>query len=254
MVFVFFVLVFAPEWPEFGDDAYQLRSIVSGYEFDFLEWESDAFLLKGEALLANAPRYLSEESQKQIVLDFIALVSDIQQLDDEINRIYIDPDIENPDDVSRVLQMRRLDKRAALEELQPIAEAVVQNQVGIILVEQGFGIGGEAWPPVMMHMSPLPSLLMVSPRDRIERIHSHSLQVDISTPDHEVLETAVTDQLNLSALVVPIGGLGTYPAMIMETSNLNWFVEVVAHEWSHHWMGFYPIGYNYTVDRTGAQY
>jgi hypothetical protein len=36
--------------------------------------------------------------------------------------------------------------------------------------------------------------------------------------------------------------------MIMETSNLSWLVEVVAHEWSHHWMSFYPIGYNYTVD------
>jgi len=107
---------------------------------------------------------------------------------------------------------------------------------------------GQTWPPVLMHMSPLPTLLMMSPRDRIERVYSHSLQVDLSTPEHEVLETAVTDQLHLSALVVPLGGLGTYPAMIMQTGSINRFVEVVAHEWSHHWMSFHPIGYNYTVD------
>jgi hypothetical protein len=242
------VLVFAPEWPIFDDESYKLRTIVSGYEFDFLEWEADTILLKGEAVLANTPRYLPEDTQKQIVLDFLTLVSEVQQLDAEINQIYIDPDVANPDTASAELQKRRAGKRATITDLQPLAEAIVQNQVGTILVEQGFGVGGYAWPPVMMHMSPLPSLMMVSPRDRIERIHSHSLKVDISTPDHERLETAVSDQLNLSALVVPIGGLGTYPAMIMETSNLNWFVEVVAHEWSHHWMSVFPIGYNYTVD------
>jgi hypothetical protein len=59
------------------------------------------------------------------------------------------------------------------------------------------------------------------------------------------LETAVFEQVNLSALVVPLGGLGTYPAMIRETSNLNWLVEVTAHEWAHHWMTFFPVGWNY---------
>ena len=232
----------------FEDEAYQLRGIVSGSEFDFLTWETEAFLVKGEAILADAPGYLPADTQKQIVLDFTALAGEVQKLDAEIEKIYIDPTITDPDEASAALQKNRASKRAAMADVQPIAEAIVQNQVGSVLVEQGFGVWQQTWPPVMMHMTPLPTLLMVSPRDRIERVYSQSLQVDLSTPDHESLETAVTNQLNLSALVVPIGGLGSYPAMIRETGNLNWFVEVVAHEWSHHWMSFYPIGYNYTVD------
>ncbi len=243
-----FLMAVAPEWPMFGDEAYQLRTIVHGSEFDFLTWETAAFLMKGEAILADAPDYLSADTQKQIVLNFVTLVGEVQKLDAEIEQVYVDPAVADPDVASAALQKNRASKRAAIAEVQPIAEAIVQNQVGAVLVEQGFGVWQQPWPPVMMHMTPLPTLLMVSPRDRIERIYSHSLQVDLSTPDHEVLETAVTNQLNLSALVVPIGGLGTYPAMIRETGNLNWFVEVVAHEWSHHWMSFHPVGYNYTVD------
>ncbi|MCP4422077.1 MAG: hypothetical protein GY805_36150, partial [Chloroflexi bacterium] len=39
--------------------------------------------------------------------------------------------------------------------------------------------------------------------------------------------------------------IGTYPAMITETSSINWLLEVTAHEWSHHWMSFFPVGLNY---------
>src|SRR5690606_11700501 len=92
---------------------------------------------------------------------------------------------------------------------------------------------------------PLPSLLIVSPRDRIERIYGVSLIPGLSTVEQDAVETAVYEQLNLSALVVPIGGLGTYPAMIMETGSINWLAEVTAHEWSHHWLSFFPVGLNY---------
>jgi hypothetical protein len=127
-----------------------------------------------------------------------------------------------------------------------VAETIVQEQVGQILVEEEFGVLGQAWPPVMMQMTPLPSLLIVSPRDRIERIYGVSLVPGLSVAEMDVLETAVFEQLNLSALVVPIGGLGTYPAMIMETGSINWLVEVTAHEWSHHWLTFFPVGWNYS--------
>lgn len=243
-----FLFILAPEWPAFGDEAYQLRAIVNTNEFDFLTWETAAFLLKGEAILADAPQYLPAQTQKQIVLDFMTLVQETERLNAEIDRIYVDPATADPDEASQDLQKSLVQKRAALAELQPVAEAIVQEQVSTILAEQGFAVLGQAWPPVLMHMTPLPTMLVVSPRDHIERAYSYSLQVGLSTPEHEDLETAVTDNLNLSALVVPLGGLGTYPAMIMETGNLNWFIEVVAHEWSHHWMGFHPIGYNYGVD------
>ncbi|WP_420629283.1 hypothetical protein [Candidatus Leptofilum sp.] len=235
----------AREWPPFGDEYTQIVQLVGLRQFDFVSWELNAFAAKAEGVLANNDAFLDEASRKQTVLDFMALVREIQQLDAQISQIYTDPNISDPVAATAVLQTEYAQKREELAALQPVAEAIVQDQVGQILAEEGFGVLGQAWPPVMMQMSPLPSLLIISPRDRIERIYGVSLIPGLSTAEKDALETAVYEQLNLSALVVPLGGLGTYPAMIMETSNINWFVEVTAHEWAHHWMTFFPVGLNY---------
>ena len=36
-----------------------------------------------------------------------------------------------------------------------------------------------------------------------------------------------------------------YPTMVMETSNLNWLVETVSHEWIHNVLTLRPLGANY---------
>jgi hypothetical protein len=99
-----------------------------------------------------------------------------------------------------------------------------------------------------MHVTELPSLLVVSPRDRIEKSYQVTLEQGLSTPVKEVMEDAVLEDLDHSGLVVPLGGIGTYPAMIIETSDINRLVEVVAHEWAHHWLTLHPLGISYGLD------
>ena len=240
------LLTFTREWPPFGDEFYQITQLVGQRQFDFLSWETGAILDKAAGVLANNDAFLDEASRKQAVLDYLALLQQVQQLEADIAQIYADPAISKPDEATAVQQATLSQLRQRLTTLQPIAETIVQDQVGDILVEEGFGVLGQAWPPVMMKMTPLPSLLIVSPRDHIERIYGVSLIPGLSTAEMDALETAVFEQLNLSALVVPIGGLGTYPAMITETSSINWLAEVTAHEWSHHWMSFFPVGWHYS--------
>jgi hypothetical protein len=239
------LFTFTREWPPFGDEYVQILQLVGPRQFDFLTWEVQAIAAKAEGVLANQDTFLNEASRQQAVLDYLNFIQQTQQLDGQINQIYTDPTVLEPSAATAVLQADLAQARDKLAALQPVAEAIVQDQVGQILVEEGFGVLGQAWPPVMMQMNPLPSLLIVSPRDRIERIYGVSLIPGLSTAEKDALETAVFEQLNLSALIVPIGGLGTYPAMIMETSNINWLAEVTAHEWSHHWLTFFPVGWNY---------
>ncbi|MBK8904079.1 MAG: hypothetical protein IPM53_23050 [Anaerolineaceae bacterium] len=241
----FFLLIFTREWPPFGDEFYRITQLVGQRQFDFLSWEVNAIVAKAGAVLSNNDAFLDEASRKQAVLDYLALIQTVQQLDAQINQVYTDPSVADAAAATAVYQAELTQARSDLADLQPVAEAIVQDQIGEILVEEGFGVLGQAWPPVMMQQTPLPSLLIVSPRDQIERIYGISLIPGLSTAEKDELETAVFEQLNLSALVVPLGGLGTYPAMIMETSNLNWLAEVTAHEWSHHWMTFFPVGWNY---------
>lgn len=241
-----FLLV--PNWPAFGQEQYQLRAIVGPHSFDFAVWEMQAIWTKAEAILADGQAFLDEATRRQLVLDYLAAIQTSSRLNWEIEQMYVNPDIADPDAASQAQQAELAATRAQIARLQPVAEAVVQDQVADILREQGLTAVNETWPPVLMHMTPLPALLIVSPRDKIERQDQFPLAVGLTTPQKEEMETAVLDQLNLSALVVPIGGLATYPAMIMETSNINWLAEVTAHEWSHHWFMPYPISLNYVSD------
>ena len=44
---------------------------------------------------------------------------------------------------------------------------------------------------------------------------------------------------------MPIGGIGTYPTMVMQSTNLAWLTEAIAHEWTHNYLTLRPLGLNY---------
>lgn len=243
-----FLLLLAPQWPVFGESNYQMQTIVQQREFDFLVWVLGAASQKAESVISGSQQLLSPEDQSRLVIDHLRLLGEAQQLAAELDALYVDPESTASEATVTELQQAYTAARAKLAQRQPLAEAIVQDQVSTVLVEQGFGVAGRTWPPVLMNMTPLPTILIVSPRDRIERADAVPLVHGLTTPTMDEMETAVLHTLDQSALVVPIGGLGTFPAMIQETTNINWLVEVTAHEWSHHWMSFYPIGWNYFTD------
>ena len=196
---------------------------------------------------------MTGEAQKQLVLGYLEQVAAAQRIEAEIEQTFANPEIADPLSTTAGLQAERDAIRARLRRLQPLAEAIVQQQVASVLAEEGLAVGGITWPPVLMTMSPVPYMLIVSPRDRIAQVDSAALIPGLSTEDKELMEAAVFDRLGQSALVVPIGGLGTYPAMIRETSSINWLAEVVSHEWTHHWLSFRPVGVRYLAGRRCAR-
>ena len=61
----------------------------------------------------------------------------------------------------------------------------------------------------------------------------------------DALENKVDQSLDVSSLVVGIGGIGLYPTMVMETTDINGLAEVVAHEWVHNYLFLHPLGFSY---------
>lgn len=238
-------VLLAPQWPAFGERDYQFDTIIQLRHFDFWVWEGDAFAAKLKAMLGNGHSYLPDNTRQQVVLDFLALQKRVSELNGQVTAVYVDPSVSDPDSASAELQAELATTRQKLAEIQPLAEAIVQDQVATILQEAGFAVLRQTWPPVAMHMTPLPALLIISPRDHVERINAFPLMDGLTVPAYEAMETAVQTQMNLSALVVPIGGMATYPAMIQETSSINWLAEVTAHEWTHHWLTLHPLGLLY---------
>ena len=93
---VLLVLLFAPEWSTFANEENRLQSIVGLRQYDFLVWESQALLKKGETILAGGQEYLDEQARKQVVLDYLELVRKAQHLEAQLHFVYGDPDIADP--------------------------------------------------------------------------------------------------------------------------------------------------------------
>jgi len=87
--------------------------------------------------------------------------------------------------------------------------------------------------------------LIVSPRAVILQNSNISIQPEMTIEDQVALEDTVAEGLDVSTLIVPIGGIGLYPTMVTQTSNINWLAEVVAHEWSHNFFNLRPLGIGY---------
>jgi hypothetical protein len=175
----------------------------------------------------------------------MSLVEEIQRVEWKITLVYTDPNVGDPDAESADLRAKLAELRAEQRVRQPIAEAILEEQVATVLVDAGFGTLGQELPPVSAHFTPLPSLLVVSPRDHIENVFSLSLRHGLDTAQREAIETQIDTELGVSSLVTNIGGMAAYPSMLLESSWLPWVAEVTAHEWTHHYLTLRPLGWNY---------
>jgi len=126
-----------------------------------------------------------------------------------------------------------------------LAEAVLQDQINKILYEMDLSELPLSFPPVLFHISQLPRELVVSPRETIRQEASISLTESITITEIENLEEAVETHTKFSALVVSLGGMGTYPTMVINTTDLASLIETVAHEWIHNYLTFKPLGIRY---------
>ena len=87
--------------------------------------------------------------------------------------------------------------------------------------------------------------LVISPRNHIEQIASISIETDLPIEEIFALESRVDAGLDVSSLAVNIGGVGVYPTMVMRSTDLNWVLSTVAHEWIHNYLTLRPLGMLY---------
>lgn len=243
-----FIALAAPEWPDFADPRYQIETIVGNRSFDFVVWEIKALWAKGQEFLVNGDNYIDDEERTALVLEYLALVGEVRDKEREVETIYTDPKITDPDSASSDLRQEIETKRAELEELQPLAESILQEQIATVLIQEDFDIFGSAWPPVQTHITPLPMILVVSPRDEIRQVFNISLAHGLTVDTQEEIEAAVFQNVDHAALVVPIGGVGIFPSMVVERRNINVLTNTIAHEWAHHWLSLHPLGLSYSAD------
>lgn len=231
-----------------ADPIQRIRTYTRDKEFDYIEWMLDAIALKNSNAALASHRYLSQSQQKQLVYDYLDLIAEMDRSNSQIARVYADPNIKDPAENTRELREKRDELRARQAKMGPLAEAVIQVQIAAVLKDVNLTFLGQPIPPVLYHITPLPYALIVSPRDHIEQESMISLLPGMTLEERIVLEEQVSKNLDKSALVVEIGGVGVYPTMVMSTTDLVWLTDTVAHEWTHNFLELRPLGLSY--DRT----
>ena len=98
------------------------------------------------------------------------------------------------------------------------------------------------FPPVDIRLIETPKALITSPRDRIERRDGILLNPHISVESREEVEARLLEEEDISALVLDIGGVATFPASVYNRVDLNATLAIMAHEWLHHYLFLRPLG------------
>ena len=231
--------------PSLTDDIEKVRTYTRQIEFNYLSWMGNAALVKLRSASIGVPYTLTRETQKQIVTEYLRITQLILDKEYQLEQIFADAAILDKELASEAVRSELAELYARQTELAPLSESILQDQVSQILAEIGLTSIGQSVPNVWYHSTPLPYALIVSPRDRIEQTANISVNTDITIDEQAALESRVDEGLNTSSLVVPIGGVGVYPTMVMRSTNLPWLLSTVSHEWTHNYLTLRPLGILY---------
>ena len=238
-------LLLGPAAPAARTPIDRVRVYTRSIEFDFVAWTLQAAAHKLAHAAVNAGAYLDDGERRALVLEYAALVEQAARLETRVLEAYADPHAADPEAAAAPARQALGRVRGRMAALEPIAEAVLEQQVALALAEIGLAPAGAPFPPVAFRFSRLPVALVVSPRHIIRQDAQVQLEPGLDLEGRIALERTVEGALDASALVVPVGGIGTYPTMVMETGALAWLADVVAHEWVHNYLTLRPLGWGY---------
>ncbi|MBC7225338.1 MAG: hypothetical protein H5T59_13875, partial [Anaerolineae bacterium] len=224
----------------------RVDAIVGQYRFDVVRWELAAAPPKARDVLFPPDRNLAPEQGQERVLAYWEGVRRAKRLRGALERLYAEHGQEGPPEgqvQALRAEMARLEAQQAQE--RPLVEAILARQVASVLKDLGLTTLGQVWPPVAFRLTASPLHLTISPREVIRVKSARDLRPDIPLEVQVALEEQIDGTLGVSSLIEATGGYGAYPSMILETPDLPWTLEVVAHEWTHNYLAFRPLGWQY---------
>ena len=222
---------------------------VAGYRYSTVVWELSHVADKWVHKISDIMPWSSEPSREDRiaqVLEFFDLVREI----DDLERRVMHQETRPGATLSQV-QLEQL--KAELERIkqrrraiQGDVEETVESEISAVLTQEGLASRiGLIFPPVDTVFSGAPSVLVLSPRDRIDRMETVLLEPGLEDRVREQIEEAMFRHENLAALVESTGGVATYPSVVADSSGLRFAITTAAHEWLHHWFFFQPLGQHF---------
>ncbi len=212
------------------------RGPVGGDEYSVWRWEAEHLAGSVFSLLGVGER-LDQAEEGERLEAYFRLTSAIRA----------ELQAGSPD---RALLDALANERALYEnDVERIIERYVTDAVVAAGLERPLPLFQEVrmlWPAVDIELTNPPRVLVRSPRDEIRSEGYTLLQPDLTLNAIERIE-AHTDDEDTVSVVLPIGGLAVYPAIIREDRSYDWILRTAAHEWVHFYLAFYPLGLAYNT-------
>ncbi len=226
-----------------GDSIDSLRRATARYEQDLVRWElahaPDKWIRLATGIVRDDP---GGEELAALVDEYFAIGEELRQANGDLESALAGaPGAESAPRVKA--RIETLEARRS--RLAPVVEEAIEATLSQVADELGVidRLGPVRWPPVDFTFEPGALLLVRSPRDEIVRIDDLLLRHDLDLLQQMEIEGKVESlDENISALVVRIGGVATYPSQVTPRASLHGVFFLAAHEWLHHWLIFRPLG------------
>jgi len=219
---------------------YQVESFVSPHQFSFTLWEMKALWRKLSTLTLG-----SSSDEKRLVKDYFALLEEISRKKDTLSKLYASERTRYSGLAIWWVEKELKGLRQRQAALSPVVEKILAKQISEILKEEGLTTLGLIWPPLSIQFESPPHYLVIAPRDALFVRKGIYLKPKMTLGEQEALEEEIDELFNVSSLVVEVGGLSSYPAMILDYPSLEFALKASAHEWIHHYLAFRPLGWYY---------
>ena len=243
LVSAILVLTLSSRGDVFAVSATQMA--VSPHRYDLVRWHAQNFLSKWLHRVVRATPGLGISDAQRL-----AAVERYFQLGHRLNEIKPQIEAASSTGVTGKADLALLESEMERLRGQRLAirsdvEEALESEVSAAARTFGLGtVGPLLLPPVDVRLSEPPKVLVTSTRDRIERLEDVLIDPGVTVETQERVEAAMMADSDLSALVVDIGGVATYPASIHASGDLRWTLHITAHEWMHHYLFFRPLGRN----------
>ena len=219
--------------------------VASAHVFSLVQWHITNFFGKwGHLLRETVPGQKPSREERLAIVDEYLQTSRLAAKEDRLIEGRIARAGGANSAKGAVISREYLYELLGLQRgLRPKAEEAVESEVSAVLHDHGFGWwGGLLFPPVDIRFGHLPTIIVTSRRDKIERLERLLLRPELEYIERGRLEDAILDKHDLSAIVGNLAGLSTYPTLVTDTDSLRSVLRTAAHEWLHVYWFFRPFG------------
>jgi len=223
---------------------------VAPYQYSILDWElthlPDKWTHKIAGLWPINSSATQDEKLTQVE-EFFNLGIKVHRLEQQTIFLNQTSEGQNPqpevdptllEDIGNIKERR--------EFLQASVEETIEREIENTLIEEGLSFLIGVFPPVDTVFTKSPHVLILSPRDRIERQQDILLNPGLSELEKEAIEDQIFFQKpELSVYIADTGGIAVYPSVVSDIYGLKNAADISSHEWIHHWLLFRPLGQSF---------